>query len=112
MRAFADYDIVVFPSRRLEAFSLTVVEAQAKGLPVIINPGGGISDTVGDSGIRLQACTPQSLAATLDSVYENPRLLMELQAKGFDNAAKYKLSASKKRLLDLSAELIARKTTK
>jgi len=108
LEAFSAFDVIVFPSRQLEAFSLTVVEAQAKGLPVIFNPGGGIADTVGSSGIRLSECSPQHLAKTLDTLYEQPELLAHYQARGFINAAQYKLSASRQRLFDLSAELMQR----
>lgn len=111
LTAFADYDLIVFPSRRLEAFSLTVVEAQAKGLPVIYHPGGGITDTVDDSGIRIEIATPEKLASVLDNIYLNPDILTETQAKGYTNAKKYTLEHSRAMLLNMSEAVIAHSRT-
>ena len=106
MRAFSNYDVIVFPSRELEAFCLTVIEAQANGLPVIFNPGGGITETVGDSGIRLLACTAQDIALALEEVYEDPQILEDLRIKGYLNAEYYRMSSSTQRLFDLSKNII------
>jgi glycosyltransferase involved in cell wall biosynthesis len=99
---------MVLPSRRLEAFSLAAVEAQANGLPLIYAAGGGIESTVGDGGIRLTANTPEVLGQTLDEAYRRPELLADVRRKGLANAEKYRLSVSSERLLRLSRELIAR----
>ncbi len=107
LKSFDDYDVIVFPSRRLEAFSLTVVEAQARGLPLIFHPGGGITNTVGDGGLRLAECTSKSLAASLDYVYQHPDILARLQRKAYANAEQYRLSASQERLFHLSQAFIA-----
>ena len=109
LEAFTNYDVMVLPSRRLEAFSLTAVEAQAKGLPVIYSAeGGGLTSTVGDGGIPVNPNTPQALAGVLDAVTANPNRLAAVRQRGFANAEKYRLSASRNRLLELSEELIAR----
>lgn len=105
---FAHYDAIIFPSRSLEAFSLTVVEAQTKGIPVICNPGGGITDTVGDGGIMIRDNTPEDVAALLDDLYAHPQQLRDVQARGYKNAEKYKVSISKKNLFDLSRRLTRR----
>lgn len=104
---FDQFDVIVFPSRRLEAFSLTVVEAQAKGLPVIYFPGGGITDTVGGAGIAMSAATPESLARALDSVFVAPDQLSKIQARGYKNAEHYRLSTSRRKLFEISQDIIA-----
>lgn len=108
LEAFSRYDIMVFPSRKLEAFSLTVIEAQTKGLPIIYGTGGGIVSTAGGGGIMLEKNTPEYLAKVLDNLYRTPAVLSDLQRKGFENAQNYKLSRSKKHLFELSEELITR----
>jgi glycosyltransferase involved in cell wall biosynthesis len=105
---FINYDVIILPSRSLEAFSLTVVEAQAKGLPVIFNPGGGITDTVGESGIKISDNSPKGVAKLIDELCENPTLLYEARSRGYDNAVKYKLSSSKERLFSISRDLLGR----
>lgn len=107
LSAFRDFDAIVFPSRKLEAFSLTVVEAQARGLPVIYFPGGGITDTVGDSGIVIANNTPEGLASLLDQIHDQPELLQKAQQSGYQNAEKYRISASRKKLLEITASLLA-----
>ena len=103
---FADYDAIIFPSRRLEAFSLTVVEAQAKGLPLIYFPGGGITDTVGDGGISLRENTPRSLAMTIEMVSAHPELLAKAQQAGYENAKAYKTSLSANNLFSISRKML------
>lgn len=106
---FSHFDAIIFPSRSLEAFSLTVVEAQAKGLPVIFNPGGGITDTVGASGIKILKNDPRGVARLLDDMYERPEELKDIQTKGYLNAARYTSSLSQKNLFALSRNLIIRR---
>jgi glycosyltransferase involved in cell wall biosynthesis len=103
---FGHYDAIVFPSRSLEAFSLTVVEAQANGLPVISSQGGGITETVADGGILVEDNSPTGLARILDEVYEQPERLKTAQAAGYKNALKYRASASQRRLFALSRNLL------
>lgn len=107
LHSFADFDVMVFPSSSLEAFSLAAVEAQAAGLPIVVHVGGGgIADTVGDNALLIDQNTPERLAETLDTIYEHSQLLADLQAKGRANAEKYRLSASRERLLELSRQLL------
>lgn len=112
LKAFSRYDVMVLPSRKLEAFSLTVVEAQATGLPVIYAPGGGIVSTAGGGGIMLEKNTPEKLAQALDKLYRSPAMLGKLQHRGFANAQNYKLSLSKDRLFELSKKLVAQHSEK
>lgn len=107
LQAFAMYDAIVFPSRSLEAFSLTVVEAQAKGLPVIYAGAGGIIDTVGGAGLLIPKNTPAGLATLLDNLYEQPNLLAEVQANGYTNAELYRISVSRDNLLKISNHYLA-----
>jgi glycosyltransferase involved in cell wall biosynthesis len=107
LHEFSHFDAIIFPSRSLEAFSLTTVEAQAKGLPVIFNPGGGITDTVGDSGIKILKNDPRGIAQLLDDIYKHPEKLKDIQTRGYLNAAKYTSSQSQKNLFTLSQSLIA-----
>jgi len=106
LKSFDQFDVIVFPSIALEAFSLTVVEAQLKGLPVVFGKAGGIVNTVGDSGVPLSEVTPNALAKALDSIYDHPEMLRDTQKRGFTNAAKYRLSKSQNNLLTISKRLL------
>ena len=106
LNEFSKFDAIILPSRSLEAFSLTVVEAQAKGLPVIFNPGGGITETAGTSGIAITTNTPEGVAHLLDDIYDHPHILKTAREQGFKNAEKYKTSTSVNSLFAISRALI------
>jgi glycosyltransferase involved in cell wall biosynthesis len=103
---YSQYDAILIPSRYLEAFSLTSIEAQSRGLPVIYGNGGGISNVVGDSGYLIEDNRPQTLAKIIDEININRDLLGELRNKGYSNAENFRLSNQIKSLLELSTKLI------
>ncbi len=105
---FSDYDVILIPSRSLEAFSLTAVEAQARGLVVIYGNGGGIKNVVGDSGICIEDNTALTLADKLKRIQSDRSILDTYRKLGYKNAQKYKLENQVMALLDLSQKLINR----
>lgn len=106
---FKDFDLIVFPSIALEAFSLTTIEAQAAGLPVAYALAGGIVNAVGDSGMVIDPNTPQQLAELLNSIFDNPSLLNQYQIKGYDNALNFKMSKRRETLFRITESLINEK---
>ena len=106
---FSEYDCILIPSRELEAFSLTAVEAQARGLVVVYGNGGGIKSVIGSSGICIHDNAPSTLELILKKIISNPTSLKEYRKLGYKNAGKYKLSKQIDSLLSLSVELINNK---
>ncbi len=106
INSFKNYDLVVFPSIAIEAFSLTSIEAQASGLPVAYAEAGGIADAVGGSGIIISPNTPQALAKIFDGIFIDPLLLKQYQLLGYENAKKFKLSEKKDKLFKITADLL------
>jgi len=105
---FADYDLILIPSRSLEAFSLTAIEAQARGLVVIYGNGGGIKNAVGNSGICIEDNTASTLAKILESIQSDRSSLDIYRLLGYKNAEKYKLEDQIVALLSLSQKIIDR----
>ncbi|MDY7226305.1 glycosyltransferase family 4 protein [Hyalangium rubrum] len=102
---FSDFDVCVFPSRRLEAFSLTTIEAQARGLVVVYaGAGGGIVDAVGESGLQVRENTPEVLASSLARLRAEPALLEHYRARGYRNAEQYRMSVIRPRFFALARE--------
>lgn len=108
---FSDYDAILVPSRSLEAFSLTAVEAQARGLVVIYGNGGGIRNVVGDSGICIEDNTAITLANNLKKIQCDRSILNTYRRLGYKNAQKYKLEDQISALLKLSQKLIDRSSS-
>jgi glycosyltransferase involved in cell wall biosynthesis len=101
-KIFSNYGAIIIPSRELEAFSLTAVEAQAHGIPVIYGNGGGIVDVVGKSGIQIHDNNPKTLARIVDDIMQNPEILIKYRELGFANATKYRLDKQITKLMNIS----------
>src|SRR5215831_3245146 len=48
LRRYSEYDALLFPSRWAEPFGMTILEAMARGLPVIATDYGGPSEMISD----------------------------------------------------------------
>lgn len=96
-------DVFVSPSDNVqETFGLTVVEAMAAGLPVVVSDFDGYRDTVPDgTGVRIAtrwSCNPARLSEYGSLLYERPLHLLLGQAVEID------LRALEERLLELCGD--------
>lgn len=104
--AFAEHDLLVVPSAKLEAFGLVAVEAQACGLPVAYQPVPGLRDALGDSALPLDLLAdPRRALAELTRLRDDPDALDELRRSGFRNAARFPLSETARALAALSSQV-------
>jgi len=103
---FSNYDLILIPSRSLEAFSLTAIEAQARGLVVVYGNGGGITNVVGKSGLMIKDNKPKTLARIIDKLDKNRNLLLKYRKLGYKNAQNYKIDKQISSLISLSEKLI------
>lgn len=104
--AFAEHDLLVVPSAKLEAFGLVAVEAQACGLPVAYQPVPGLRDALGDSALPLDLLAdPLRALAELTGLRDDPGALDALRRSGFRNAARFPLSRTAQELAALSCEV-------
>jgi glycosyltransferase involved in cell wall biosynthesis len=74
-----DVDVVVVPSKEIEAFGIVAAEASAMGKPVIATNKGGLKEIVidGKTGFLISP-DPEELAEKLGIFYENPSLIDKL----------------------------------
>jgi glycosyltransferase involved in cell wall biosynthesis len=105
-REFARHDLLIVPSRQLEAFGLVAVEAQACGLPVAYQAVPGLSEVLGDSALPIDFASARDVAATVARLRANPARLAELRAAGRANSARFPLSATANALRELSTRLV------
>jgi len=66
------FDIFVMPSRQ-EGLGLSILEAQASGLPVVASRVGGIPGLIkdGETGILVEPLDPKALAGAVVDLYSN-----------------------------------------
>ncbi len=83
--------IVVVPSVWQEPYGIVAAEAQAAGLPVVITRVGGLVESAVDNvtGVIVEPNDPDSLAAALARLIENPKLRAQMGEAGRERARKY-----------------------
>lgn len=79
----AGVDFFVLPSR-MEGLPLSILEAMARGLPVVVTPVGGVPEVVTDSvhGILVPVDDPRALAEAIGRLAESPELCKRLGEEG------------------------------
>lgn len=89
-RALADLDVLVSASRKQEAFGRSVIEAQARGVPVVATRVGGLVEIVEDgvTGLLCEACNPVDMADKIAHCADNFHLRQLLAKNGRENAEK------------------------
>jgi glycosyltransferase involved in cell wall biosynthesis len=74
-RALRDISVVAMPSTWEETAGLAAIEQMMRGRLVIAADIGGLTEVVGDTGLKFAPGDPESLANCLRSVIENPALI-------------------------------------
>jgi glycosyltransferase involved in cell wall biosynthesis len=82
---FANATLFVLPSLD-EGFGLTVLEAMACGVPVLVSNGGALPETVGGAGFVYDLLDPAALAASIRQCLKNDELRSVLKEKGLARA--------------------------
>lgn len=82
MRVLADARLLVFPSRWYEPFGMALVEAYARGVPVLASRLGSLPDLVpeGVCGALFEPGRAESLAQTLRALWASPARLESMSA--------------------------------
>lgn len=102
-----DYDLMVFPSTIFEAFSLTSIEAQARGLAVMYAKAGGIENALSNTGIIVDVNTPETWAKKILDVFNDSEILSRYEELGYENAEKHRLSKIRNKYFEISQKLIS-----
>ena len=78
---YLTYDILLFPSRWEEPGGGTILEAMARGLPVIATSRGGALDVIrdGENGLMVPADDPAALADAILRLIQNSILVQEIR---------------------------------
>ena len=86
--AYRDADVFVCLSRH-EGFGAPVVEAMARGVPVVALRAAAVPETAGDAALVLDDDDPAVVAAAVHHLATHPGLADRLRAAGLARAAAY-----------------------
>jgi glycosyltransferase involved in cell wall biosynthesis len=100
-RAYA----LVFPSL-LEGFGLPAVEAMACGAPVISSNSGSLPEVVGDAGIYFDPTDVGSIAASVGSLFDDPKRRDLLARAARERSLLFSWDKSARALLDCFESLV------
>ena len=99
---YKHFDCVVFPSTwALEGFGLVLIEAMARGVPVVASQVGPVSEVIGDAGLGFEPGNVSQLYCALLRLMEDPSLGASLAKKGRTRATRlYNLHTISKRMIE------------
>ena len=104
--AYSVVDAMLFPSRH-EGFGLPVLEAQARGCPVICSNIPALQETAGEGALFFGLTEPSEGVKSLQACLEHEETRVDLIEKGYRNCARFSLDSWKKKHLDLYAEMLS-----
>ncbi len=87
-RLYQEASLLIFPSLD-EGFGFPVIEAMARGLPVVAAWAGAIPEISGDTALLEDPRDVAALAASCKRVLDDPALAADLSARGRTQAAKF-----------------------
>lgn len=85
--------VLAYPSE-YEGFGLPVLEAMARGCPVVTSSATSLPEVVGDAGRLVDPHDPEALAAALAEVLEDPALASRMASAGRVRAEAFTWDAS------------------
>jgi glycosyltransferase involved in cell wall biosynthesis len=99
-RAYAAADVLVVCSEH-EGFCLPVVEAMARGLPVVAFAEGALGEVLGTAGVLLERKDPLTVAEAVHRVQTDATMRSALVAAGLKRPAELGLAGAGERLVEL-----------
>jgi glycosyltransferase involved in cell wall biosynthesis len=103
-RLYRSATCFVYPSL-YEGFGFPILEAQARGCPVITSNHGVMRETAGDSARLFDVKDEGSLTRALQDVVHDRLMQADLREKGFANAARYTWDTAAGTYMSLFSEL-------
>ena len=97
---YSGAELFVHPTAA-EGFSLTIVEAMACGLPVIVVGRGVVAEIVDDAALTVEAPTPELLEAAIRRVLTNEALRADLSVRALERSELFRLDSTARGTLDV-----------
>jgi glycosyltransferase involved in cell wall biosynthesis len=107
LREFEAADVFAYPTEN-DGQPLVVLEAMAAGLPVVASRCGGIPETLGDTGLLIEARDPTGLAEAVGTLIDDPELRDRLgRAARARYVSHYTAEHFQERLLKIFGEFLS-----
>ncbi|MFH1846392.1 MAG: lipopolysaccharide heptosyltransferase II [Candidatus Omnitrophota bacterium] len=107
-----DMNILVSANREQEAFGRSVIEAQARGVPVVATKVGGLLEIIADgvTGLFCNPMDPSDMAKKIFRYIDTPDLMHEIALNARESVVKnYSLDKTMKMTVDAYAQILGRK---
>ncbi len=104
---YASADAFVLPYT-YEALSLTALEAQAAGAPVVTTDTPGLRDQTGEAALFLDGVSEAALAEALGTLVRDPSLGERLRRDGLAHASSFSWRATARQTFDVLADVAGR----
>ena len=103
-------DVFILPSLH-EPFGIVILEAWSAGIPVIASRAGGLKDFIesGRTGLLFDPGHPEELVRAYETLTGDPELRRRLADAAREEVRNYSWKVLTGRLLDLYADLMAKK---
>ncbi len=84
MNMYKNYDVFLFPSVWEEPLGMTIIEAMAKGVPVVASRVGGVPEIIDDgrNGLLVAPGDPEEIANAVKRLLDDPNLYISIRAGG------------------------------
>ncbi|MDE6409960.1 MAG: glycosyltransferase [Muribaculaceae bacterium] len=92
-------------SSKWEGFGLTAIEYMASGLPIVCSNVPGLSQIVGDAGLKFEVGDSEKLAEQINRLISDVELYNKLKERGLKVAKKYSINSMNKKYLDIYTQL-------
>lgn len=107
LRVMQQHDVLVLPSL-FEGFGLVILEAMAQRLPVIATPHTAGPDVIseGVDGFIVPIRSAEAIAARLDQLASNPKLLQEMKQAAEEKAKTQRWENYRESLTQMAQDLV------
>jgi len=115
-RFWQGIDLLALPSlttpRWAEQFGRVLVEAMARGVPVVGSSSGAIPEVIGDAGLIFPEGNAPALAAAIQRIRDSAALRADLIARGLDRARRcYSQEVIMNQIVDFYGQVLGRNAT-
>ena len=90
-----------------EGFGLPILEAMARGVPVVASDRGALPEVVGEAGLIVDPDDTEALAGALERIVSDDALAERCVARGYEQARRFTWEASARALRKTYQEAVA-----